>query len=93
MAPLAAGVNGVEFEQNNSPLDRIGALEVEVKAISRVVFGDERTRTESLFVKMDRLQDSTDEINRRQMWMLAALLFLMGLICMVIFQMVWAASH
>ena len=90
MAPLAVGVNGVEFEQNNSPLDRIGALEVEVKAISRVVFGDERTRTESLFVKMDRLQASTDQINRRQIWMLAGLLFVVGLTCMIIIQMVYS---
>jgi hypothetical protein len=83
----------VELDNHGNPLDRIGALEFKVTALSHVVFGDERTRTESLFQKMDRLQESTDEINRRQAWMLAALLFMMGLICMVIFQMVWSATH
>lgn len=62
-------------------------------ALSQVVFGDAQTRTESLFVKIDRLQASTDQINRRQIWMLAALLFVVGLICMIIVQTIWVAMR
>lgn len=81
----------MDHELPGSPIERIGALEARVGALSQVVFGDERTRTESLFTKMDRLQASTDEINRRQAWMLAALLFVIGLTCMIILQMIWSA--
>lgn len=88
---MAAGVIGVDFESNSNPLERIGALEVKVVRLENVVFGDERTRTESLFTKMDRLQSSIDNMNRRQAWNLAALLFVLGLTCMVILQMIYAA--
>ena len=79
--------------ESGSPIERISALETRVIALSQVVFGDPRTRTESLFVRIDRLQASTDQINRRQIWMLAALLFVVGLICMMILQMIWAAMR
>lgn len=85
---MAAGVN-VDFD-NGSPLDRISALEVKAARLENVVFGDERTRTESLFMKMDRLQMSIDAVNRRQMWLMAGLLFVVGLTCMIITQMVYA---
>lgn len=79
----------MELEIGN-PLDRISALEVKAARLENVVFGDERTRTESLFTKMDRLQMSIDAVNRRQMWLMAGLLFVVGLTCMIITQMVYA---
>ena len=83
----------MESESNSNPLnalDRISALEIKAARLENVVFGDERTRTESLFTKMDRLQNSIDKVNSRQMWLMAGLLFVVGLTCMIITQMVYA---
>jgi hypothetical protein len=80
----------VEAEITGNPLDRISALELKAARLENVVFGDERTRTESLFTKMDRLQDSIDRVNARQMWLGAGLLFVVGLTCMIITQMVYS---
>ncbi len=79
----------VEADITSNPLDRISALEVKAARLENVVFGDERTRTESLFTKMDRLQLSIDAVNRRQVWLMAGLLFVVGLTCMIITQMVY----
>ena len=80
----------MESNSNSNPLDRINALEVKVSRVESVIFGDDKTRTESLFTKMDRLQSSIEDVNRRQAWMLAALVFVLGLTCMIITQMVYA---
>ena len=79
----------MDLDSNSNPLERINLLESKVSVLTQVVFGDDRTRTESLFAKMDRLQLSVDAINRRQTWLMAGLLFVVGLTCMIILQMVY----
>ena len=78
---------------NATPLARIDCLETQVATLNRAVFGDVQTHTESLFQKMDKLQTTTDTLNRRLVLLLVAMMFVVGITCMIILQLVWSATH